>query len=103
MLRETSGQHIHYKKISKPSLIFNVFINQTFLVNIYAESTANLQNRAGRDFFGGVQPTLWLMKALVETLKMLFSLPSIRHLHSAFRSAGQSGVAVNGKQCGFAA
>ena len=26
------------------------------MVNIYAENTANLQNRAGRDFFGGVQP-----------------------------------------------
>ena len=51
MLRETSGQHIHHKKISKPSLFFNSFINQTFLVNIYAENTANLQNRAGRDFF----------------------------------------------------
>ena len=56
MLRETSGQHIHHKKISKPSLFFNFFINQTFLVNIYAENTANLQNRAGREFFGGVQP-----------------------------------------------
>ena len=39
------------QKISKPSLFFNFFINQTFLVNIYAENTANLQNRAGRDFF----------------------------------------------------
>ena len=37
--------------------IFSIFfINQTFLVNIYAENTANLQNRAWRDFFGGVQP-----------------------------------------------
>ena len=27
------------------------------MVNIYAENTANkFQNRAGRDFFGGVQP-----------------------------------------------
>ena len=38
------------QKISKPSLFFNFFINQTFLVNIYAENTASLQNRAGRDF-----------------------------------------------------
>ena len=30
------------QKISKPSLFFNFFINQTFLVNIYAENTANL-------------------------------------------------------------
>ena len=46
------------QKISKPRLFFIFFINQTFLVNIYAENTANLQNRAGRDFFGGVQPLL---------------------------------------------
>ena len=45
------------QKISKPTLFFNFFINQTFLVNIHhAENTANLQNKAGRDFFGGVQP-----------------------------------------------
>ena len=40
------------QKISKPSLFFNFFINQYF----YAENTANLQNRAGREFFGSVQP-----------------------------------------------
>ena len=45
------------QKISKPSLFLIFFMNQTFLVNIYAENTPNLQNRAGRDFFGGVQPT----------------------------------------------
>ena len=40
------------QKISKPSLFFIFFfINQTFLVNIYAENTANLQNRVGREFF----------------------------------------------------
>ena len=44
------------QKISKPSLFYHFFVNQTFLVNIYAENTANLQKRAGRDFFGGVQP-----------------------------------------------
>ena len=44
------------QKISKPRLFFNFFINQTFLVNIYVENTANLQSRAGRDVFGGVQP-----------------------------------------------
>ena len=43
------------QKISKPSRFLNFFINQTFLVNIYAENTSNLKNRAGRDFFGGVQ------------------------------------------------
>ena len=41
------------QKISKSSLFFNFLINQTF----YAENTANLQNRAGQDFFGGVQPS----------------------------------------------
>ena len=61
MLRETRGQHIHHKKHKQAKPIFHFFpifflINQTFLVNIYAENTANLQNRDGRDFFGGVQP-----------------------------------------------
>ena len=37
-------------------LFFNCFINQTSLVNIYVANTANLQSRAGRDVFGGVQP-----------------------------------------------
>ena len=44
------------RKISKPRLFFDFFINQTPLVNIYVENTANLQSRAGRDVFGGVQP-----------------------------------------------
>ena len=44
------------QRISKPRLFFNFFINQTSLVNIYVENTANLQSRAGRDVFGGVQP-----------------------------------------------
>ena len=61
MLRKASDEHIYHKKISKPRLFFNFFINQTSLVNIYAENTVNLQNRAGRYFFffffffGGVQ------------------------------------------------
>ena len=63
MLRETSGQHIHHKnKQAKP--IFQFFINQTFLVNIYEENTANLQNRAGREFFGGVQPVVRVLPQL---------------------------------------
>ena len=44
------------QKISKPRLFFNFFFNQTSLVNIFVENAANLQSRAGRDFFGGVQP-----------------------------------------------
>ena len=46
------------QKISKPRLFFNFFINQTSLVNIYVRvaNAANLQSRAGRDVFGGVQP-----------------------------------------------
>ena len=44
------------QKISKPRLFFNFFVNQTSLVNIYGENTANLQSRDGQDFFGGVQP-----------------------------------------------
>ena len=44
------------QKISKPRLFFNFFINQTSLVNIYVANAANLQRRAGRDVFGGVQP-----------------------------------------------
>ena len=44
------------QKISKPRLFFIFFINQTSLVNIYAENTAKLQSRAGRAVFGGVQP-----------------------------------------------
>ena len=51
------------QKISKPSLFFNFFINQTFLVSICAENTANLQNRAGREFFGGVQPVQYMHKS----------------------------------------
>ena len=62
LLRKASDQRIHHKKkkkkISKPRLFFIFFfINQTSLVNIYAENTAKLQSRAGRDVFGGVQPT----------------------------------------------
>ena len=53
--RDTRSAHPP-QKISKPSLFFNYFINQTLLVNIYAENTANLQNKAGQDFFGGLQP-----------------------------------------------
>ena len=58
-------------KQAKP--IFLIFsINQTFLVNIYAENTANLQNRAGREFFGGVQPA-WLCTYLHKwRLQILF-------------------------------
>ena len=63
MLRRESDQRIHHKKKkkkkkkkSKPRLFFNSFINQTSLVNIYEENTANMQSRAGREFFGGVQP-----------------------------------------------
>ena len=44
------------QKISTPRLFFNFFINQTSLVNIYVENTANLQSRVGRDVFDGVQP-----------------------------------------------
>ena len=47
----------HPPQKSKPSLFFIFFINQTSLVNIYIENIANLQSRAGRDVFGGVQPT----------------------------------------------
>ena len=57
------------QKISKPSLFFSFFINQTFLVNIYAENTANLQNRAGWDFFGGVQPVRWSNRFFWSCLK----------------------------------
>ena len=32
------------------------FINQTSLVNIYVKNAANLQSRARRNVFGGVQP-----------------------------------------------
>ena len=46
------------QKISKPRLFFNFFINQTSLVNIYVANAANLQSRAGRDVFGGVQPVI---------------------------------------------
>ena len=46
-------------KQAKPIFHF-LKINLTFLVNIYAENTANLQNRAGRDFFGGVEPVVSL-------------------------------------------
>ena len=35
-----------------------LFINQTSLVNIYVENAANLQSRAGQDFFGGVQANI---------------------------------------------
>ena len=56
------------QKISKPSPFFNFFINQTFLVNIYAESTANLQNRAGRDFL--VVCNLHLEKNKIQHLNM---------------------------------
>ena len=44
-------------KNKQAKAIFQFFINQTSLVNIYAENTANLQGRAGRNFFGGVQPS----------------------------------------------
>ena len=44
------------QNISKPRLLFNFFTNQTSLVNIYVENAPNLQSRAERDVFGGVQP-----------------------------------------------
>ena len=35
-------------------------------MNIYAENTANLQNRVGREFFGGVQPVVANLPLLCE-------------------------------------
>ena len=55
MLRKASDQHIHQL------LFFISFINQTSLVNIYVENATNLQSRAGRDFFGGVQPVPYVL------------------------------------------
>ena len=50
MLGKASDQHIHHKKLASQGFFF------FFFSFFYAENTANLQIRAGREFFGGVQP-----------------------------------------------
>ena len=53
------------QRIHKPRPFVNFFINQTSLVNIYVENATNLQSRAGRDFFGGVQPSSFTQTILI--------------------------------------
>ena len=51
------------------------FINQTSIFNIYVENATNLQSRAGRDFFGGVQPVDVLLDSLVYLIWVCIITP----------------------------
>ena len=54
---EKSIRSAHPPQASQGYFSFFFFIYQTsYIVNIYVENAANLQSRAGRDVFGGVQP-----------------------------------------------
>ena len=49
-------------KNSKLRLFFNFLLIKIPWSTFYLENTENLQSRAGRDFFGGVQPVLQCCK-----------------------------------------